>query len=355
MWTIHNEVTGRTIKNNEFCVNGDPSELANQYNKYILSIVPELISNLNTKPFKCSISPNCESMYMTPVNVEEICELGKQIKNKYSSGIDEIPACLVKAIIPTICEILCFLINNSFKYGIFPNQLKMAVIKPIYKKGDSDLMENYRPISILPSFSKIFELAMSRRLLGFFNKCKLLNPHQHGYISDKSTQTAIFQFIKAILRHLEASNLVLGFCLDLSKAYDCIDAELLIEKLELYGVRGNASKLFASYLSDRQQKVKITKNGSTFMSETLYNGLGIAQGSILGPILFIIFVNDLFSIANCQTENITCYADDTNLTVGGKNLNDVVSKGNTIINKASDWFTENKLILNKKKTNIIMF
>lgn len=107
----------------------------------------------------------------------EVCEISKQIKNKHSSGIDEIPTSIVKVSIPTIAKVLCHLINNSFKYGIFPDQLKTALIKPLYKKGDPNSIENYRPISLLPSFSKIFELCICRRLMDFLNKCKILNKH----------------------------------------------------------------------------------------------------------------------------------------------------------------------------------
>ena len=196
---------------------------------------------------------------------------------------------------------------------------------------------------------------MCKRLVSFFNKCNLFNSHQHGYTSDKSTETAIFQFIRAVVKHLEGEKLALGMCLDLSKAYDCIDKELLIKKLEVYGVRGHALKLFKSYLSERKQKVKITKNGSTHISDFGENRLGIAQGSIAGPVLFIIFINDLYSIVNSTDESITCYADDTNLVVGGRTVVELTEKGSTVFARIENWFVENRLILNKEKTNMIMF
>ena len=216
-------------------------------------------------------------------------------------------------------------------------------------------MENYRPISLLPSFSKLFELAMCRRLMDFLNKCNILNKHQHGYLPGKSTQTAIFQFTTAILKHLENNNLSLGICLDLSKAYDCIDRDLLVKKLNLYGIRGNALKLFESYLSNRTQRVKMHKNKKSYISNTQVNPVGIAQGSIAGPILFIIYVNDLNFIADNKNELVTCYADDTNLLVQGKNLTELTNNGEYLFTKANEWFLKNKLILNKTKTNSILF
>ena len=355
MWTICNEILGKENKNNDIGVKGDPSEISNQYNTYLLSIIPELLSKLESRPFNCNIKANQESMYLKPITPAELCEFANQIKNKQSSGIDEIPTCIIKIAVPQIKEVLCYLINNSFKQGMFPDQLKVALIKPLHKKGSPAEIENYRPISLLPGFSKLFELAMCKRIVNFFNKCKLFNSHQHGYIAGKSTQTAIFEFTKAILRHLEVDGLALGFCLDLSKAYDSIDKELLVRKLELYGIRGNSLRLFNSYLSERKQKVKITRNGVTFVSDVMENKLGIAQGSIAGPVLFIIFVNDLYSIADTQNKHITCYADDTNLIIGDKNMTNLIEQGAAYFVRANEWFTENKLILNREKTNVIMF
>lgn len=150
------------------------------------------------------------------------------------------PTSIIKSAIPVIKDVLCHMINNSFKHGIFPEQLKTALIKPLLKKGNADLMENYRPISLLPAFSKIFELCMCKRLIDFLKKCNLLSSNQHGYVPGRSTQTAIFNFSKRILERLEKGELAIGVCLDLSRAYDCVDPDILVTMLRAYGVWGQA-------------------------------------------------------------------------------------------------------------------
>ena len=148
MWSICNEILGKNISRDDSKISGEPTKIANQFNEYLLNIVPELLENLEKKHFFCNISVNSQSMFLRPVTTHEICNLAGQIKNKHSSGIDEIPTSLVKITIPYISNVLCFLINNSFKNGIFPNQLKTAVIKTLYKKG------NPETISLTPCILK---------------------------------------------------------------------------------------------------------------------------------------------------------------------------------------------------------
>lgn len=355
MWNICTEITGQKNKNPDIGIRGDPEKIPDQFNEYLLSIIPELLKELKTIPFSHNIKQNDQSMFLKPLSSSQVCEFGKKIKNKHSSGVDDIPTSIVKFAIPLIKNVLCYIINNAFKYGIFPNQLKVALIKPLYKKDNIEEMENYRPISLLPAFSKLFELAMCQQLTDFFHKCNLFNTIQHGYMAGKSTLTAIFKFVTHISESIEKGNLTIGMCLDLSKAYDCINPTLLLKKLELYGVRGNAYNLFQSYLTNRQQKVQITKNGKTYFSNLMENKTGIAQGSIAGPILFVVFLNDLNSIATCPNEYLTCYADDTNIIVGEKNMPQLLTASENLFNKANIWFVQNQLILNAKKTNILLF
>lgn len=168
---------------------------------------------------------------MQRVTNSELLDLANKMKNKYSSGDDQIPTSIVKLSTSKTVEVLNYIINNSLKFGIFPNQLKLAKIVPLHKEGSLDNLNNYRPISLLPSFSKIFERVMCSRLISFMNKCELLSTTQHGYLKGRSTTTAIFQFTKVILDLFEEKKLSLGMFIDLSKAYDCIDRELLLNKL----------------------------------------------------------------------------------------------------------------------------
>lgn len=150
--------------------------------------------------------------------------------------------------------------KNSLKYGIFPEKLKLALVKPIYKKGDRNEFGNYRPVGILPAWSKLFELAIAEQLMQFMVDCKLFRNNQHAYLKNKSTQTAIFDFLSRITEALEGGHLVLGMFLDLSKAYDCLDYNILLEKMESYGIQGIALKWFESHLENRLQRTSIMKD-----------------------------------------------------------------------------------------------
>lgn len=355
MWAICKEISGKESTDSDIKIEGNSECIANKYNEYLLSVIPELLRKIPNVPFSCRMEDNVKSIFLRPVLPKEILEISNKLKNKHSSGIDEIPASIVKLAAPVLAHVLSYIINGSFKYGIFPDRLKIALIKPLYKKGNPKNLDSYRPISLLPGFSKIFELAMSDRLLNFLSESNIFNPCQHGFLKDKSTQTAIFDFIKYIIDHIEDGDLVLGMFLDLSKAYDCLDREILIKKLEIYGIRGNAKEWLSSYLDNRKQCVSITKNGNTSQSNLLDNKIGIAQGSILGPILFIIFVNDLSLLIKKPYQHIVKYADDTNILIGRKNVNDLLAQSEYFFNLVTDWFNKNKLILNKEKTNILMF
>lgn len=199
MWNICKDITGQTDKNSDIGIKGNAREIPGQYNTYLLSIIPELLKEIERiKPlqFSSTIKENDQSLFLRPISLSELCDIAKKIKNKHSSGVDNIPTSIVKTAIPIIKDVLCYIINNSFKQGIFPEQLKIALVKPIFKKGDPEKMENYRPISLLPAFSKVFELIMCHRLIEFMKKCNLIITSQHGYTHGKSTQTAIFQFTK---------------------------------------------------------------------------------------------------------------------------------------------------------------
>lgn len=354
MWSICNEIIGKTNQSSDIEIEGEPEVIANNFNEYLISVIPDLMKNVSSIPFNCNIVNNDKSIFLKPVTTSEICEIAMKIKNKHSSGFDEIPTSIVKISISVCKNIICYIMNNSFKYGIFPENLKVALIKPVFKKGDTEQMDNYRPISLLTGFSKLFEMAMCSRLINFLTSSNIFSKNQHGFLKGRSTQTAIFQFIQTVLNHLEDGNIAVGMFLDLSKAYDCLDRDLLIRKLEMYGIRGNAHRWISGYLTHRKQKVCIIKNGKSYKSKILSNDVGIAQGSVLGPILFIVFINDLNNIIQAN-QDIVNYADDTNLLLGGKSIDELINECRLFLNRVTQWFTENKLILNKNKTNIILF
>lgn len=355
MWTITKEITGKNSHNNDVQLEGSPETVANDFNVFLVNIIPNIVQKLEISPYRCNITNNNQSMFIKPLTPEEVCKLAGEIKNKHSSGVDEIPTSLIKYCVEEIKYVLCFLINNSFKFGIYPSQLKTALIKPLYKKGNPQKMDSYRPVSLLPGFSKFFELAMCKRIVTFLNRCNLINKNQHGFIRGKSTQTAIYQFVQSVVNHFERGEAALGIFLDLSKAYDCLDRDILLEKMERYGIRGQALNWVGSYLQDRKQLVGIHKNGQLSKSKVLSNNYGIAQGSIMGPVLFVIFVNDLYLVADEPWQTIINYADDTNLLIGNRRSCQLVADSKFLTSNVSAWFNENRLILNSEKTNLVLF
>lgn len=173
-------------------------------------------------------------MYFKIITEEEIMNIVKNLKNKHSSGYDNIPTSIIKLFINEIITPLTHAIISSFKSGIFPDALKIATVKPLYKKRNMSEIENYRPISLLPSFSKIFEKCLSDRLMNYFIRNDLLHKNQHAYLKGRGTHTAIFEFTEKIIQALEDKNHVMGLFLDLTKAYDCVNHEILLRKLKLY-------------------------------------------------------------------------------------------------------------------------
>ena len=353
MWSICNQITGKSGSSNvEFP--GEIQEVSNNYNNYLKNVVEELSSNLRQIPWDSHILENDKSMYLKPVTEQEIIELSKKIKNKHSCGDDEIPTSIVKLSIPELSGVLCYIINNSLREGIFPQQLKLALIKPLYKGGDRGAFGSYRPISLLLGFSKLFELVVCDRLVNFMTGCCLFSDNQHGYLQGRSTHTALFQFSRAVLESLDEGALAMGMLLDLSKAYDVLDREILLKKLELYGIRGNALGWIVSYLSERSQRVLINKDEGSWKSDAVPNNMGVPQGSIIGPILFIIFTNDLPCevVPGCE---VTMYADDTNFLVTSDQTVSLIDETKNLFEKTCIWFEKNKLILNENKTKLILF
>jgi hypothetical protein len=192
----------------------------------------------------------------------------------------------------------------AVKQGLFPDQLKKAAVAPIFKKGDAEDVNNYRPISVLPIFSKIFE----RLIIKFLDNNKLLTPYQFGFRKNYSTTSAILHLTCNILNSFEQNEFYHTYLLDLTKAFDCVSHELLIKKLLLYNFHPASTKFILTFLSDRTQIVRT--NGSYSVEKKIIHG--VSQGSILGPIIILIFINDLPGYIS--NKNVTMYADDTTVS-----------------------------------------
>ena len=272
------------------------------------------------------------------------------MKPKLSSGADSISTKLLKEIVPFIITPLHYLINLSLETGFVPPELKLAKIVPVFKDGNSHQFTNYRPISLLSSLSKLFEKIVSRQLIRFINLNEILYKHQYGFRSGHNTSHPVLHLTNKIYDALnkKPSSKTLTIFIDLKKAFDTVDHEILLKKLSHYGVRETENLWFQNYLSEREQFVSVhgTESGKTQIK------CGVPQGSILGPLLFLIFINDLPNATDFLT---LLFADDTTFQVSGVDLDQLFAHANSELDKTTTWFKANKLTLNVKKTKFMLF
>lgn len=219
----------------------------------------------------------------------------------------------------------------------------------IYKGGDKNSLSSYRPISILPVFSKGLEKIIEKRLVNFCNRFKLLSTSQHGFLRGKSTESALLSQKEIILSAFENKELCVGIFIDFSKAFDHLNHNTLLKKLELYGIRGTPLELLKCYLSHRLQCVKIGQHTSSFQTISA----GVPQGSILGPLLFILYINDL--VLTDSKPTFVIYADDASLFFTGSSTQSLVPLINNVLVKVKVWSEANSLLINTKKTKAILF
>lgn len=334
---------------------GESEKIVNDFNKFFVTQVDSVNNKADLSgKNKTKIPFNENTLYLKPVTVSEIVCVSQELKNKKSSGADGIPVFILKKCIVAFAKHLVHIINVSMEEGKFPHDLKNTIIIPVFKKGDPDNLANYRPISLQSSFSRFFEKAMYNRIIDFFTSQKMLHNFQHGFLKQKSTDTAVFNLIEKVLDAFERGSKVCGLFLDLSKAFDSINHDLILDKLYRYGVRGQAYSWLDSYLRNRAQRVRIIVEGAKLYSGTENALVGVPQGSVLGPLLFIIFLNDLPATVSGNNLVIN-YADDTNLLIEADNIPDLVSKSDLQIRTMSNWFERNELILNQNKTQCVFF
>ena len=264
-------------------------------------------------------------------------------------GYDDISPKIIKHTSTLLSTPLTHIINLTLKTGIFPDKLKKAKVIPIYKTGGRSDINNYRPISILPAFSKTFEKAIATRLTNYLEKNNLLSEYQHGFRANHSTESAILQFTNNVYKCLERKHYVVGVFIDLSKAFDSLNHHILLDKLKHIGIRGIPLQLFENYISNRSQSVYCNTKYSC--SKTILTG--VPQGSILGPLLFLVYIDDIIN-ASSKLE-CTIYADDTNLLLADMDIHSLHSNLIIELNLINNWIKTNKLKLNIAKTNYILF
>ena len=327
----------------------DKTKIANGFNDYFVNVGSSLSSNIH-----CNVNPlsyveaNPNSMVTPSLTVGDIINVISSLNNS-SAGYDEMPASILKKCIDEYITPITYLVNLSIRQGTFPNELKLAKVIPIFKSGNQQLINNYRPISVLPFFSKIYEKVMANFLINFLDANDILSNFQFGFRHKHSTTHAIITLTERISKSLDTGKIVCGIFIDFRKAFDVIPHKTLLKKLYSYGIRGNVFDWFESYLSERSQYVEF----QTTQSDTKPITHGVPQGSILGPILFIIDIND-FSRASDKLFSIL-YADDTSVFIEGYEYDKLIEIMNNEMKKVDIWLQANGLVINLEKTHFMVF
>ena len=339
------------FKQNETLIS-DPVEISNKFNEYFINVGPKLAdriqnNNVNFATFLGERSVN--SIFLDAVTEKEVETEISNLNSNKSCGHDEIPPKLVKEISKQIVKPLTHIYNQSLLTGVVPNELRIALVTPVLKANSKDEFSNYRPISVLPCFSKFLEKIMYKRVVKYLDKHNMLFQSQYGFRKKHSTNLATIELVTKILQAIDNSEYTIGVFLDLAKAFDTVNHEILLKKLEHYGIRGIALEWFQNYLTNRKQMVKYKSE----KSDSLTIKCGVPQGSVLGPLLFLVYMND---ISRCsEILSIILFADDTNLFLSHKNLVTLKETMNRELSKIASWLSANKLSLNIKKTHFIIF
>ena len=311
------------------------------------------LSTHNIDHYLTNISANPKTIFMEPTTQLEIKKLVLQLANKDSSGHDNLSNCLLKEIIDPILDPLTVIFNRSITEGVFPHGMKDADVIPLYKSKEHYLVTNYRPISLLITISKLLEKIIYTRTYKFLDTTGQLYDGQYGFRSGHACQSAISELVGTITKNMEERKWTIGVFIDLSKAFDTLSHNILLKKLNKYGIRGIAAQWFESYLSNRKMRSKcMTTNGTTYST---YHKMeyGTPQGSCLGPLLFLVFINDL--PLNIDNGISLLFADDTTLLHSHHDIEKLKKIVENDVHKLMDWFRANKLTLNLSKTEVILF
>ena len=334
------------FKLNDGLLTENKTVISNKFNEFFVNIGPNLakkIPQLGIDPLNYMGGPERESIFLPHVTCSEIHNIIVNLNN-CAPGYDEINTSILKFVSENIVDPLVYLCNLSLQQGIYPRELKLANVLPLYKNDDPFMFNNYRPVSLLCVSSKVFENVMCSRLIEHLENCKILMSNQFGFRKFHSSYMALMVLMNNLISSLERGETVGGVFLDFSKAFDTVDHVILLTNLEHYGVRGSALSWFQSYLTDRKQFV--TYNGVA--SSTKHVSCGVPQGSILGPLLFLIYINDLCLV--CKNTLPILFADDTNLFISHQDLAHIETMLNEELKSISLWLQVNKLSLNVKKT-----
>ena len=368
LWAGINEIINTKSKNTTLptCITGtkagqdenitDSKMISNAFNNHYTKVADKLLHKRKfkgNKPFTQYLkNSTTSSIVMHPVTPEEVSDIIQNLDVTKSTGPNSIPPKILKQISTILINPISLICNKSFSSGIYPDILKISKVIPIFKKDSRLDVENYRPISLISNIDKIIEKLVFARLYNFLEVNKSLYKLQFGFRNKHSTNHALLSMIQQIQDALDNNNIAIGVFVDFKKAFDTVNHKILLRKLFHYGVRSVANSWFDSYLSNRKQFVSI--NGVDSTLESIEHG--VPQGSVLGPLLFLIYINDLHECIHNST--VRHFADDTNLLyiIKKKERNrNVYRKLNTDLKALKNWLLANKISLNATKTEVIMF
>ena len=342
------------IDNNTHYTRENPTIVANHFVDYFTDLGNIYADRIKAKPKSRDQSSTNDliiedSIEMNPIAENEIDKYINELKDMAAPGVDNIETKTIKAIKIYIVQPLTHIFNICLDTNTFPDSFKLAIIKPIFKAKEKYKTENYRPISLLTHFSKLLEKCIKHRLITFFNYNNIISKSQFGFLNNLSTQDAIHSLTSKISSSIDLSLKSIAIFLDLAKAFDTVDHQILIQKLHNVGIRGSPLQLIESYLSNRTQHVKIDNH----LSKPRTLSVGVPQGTVLGPILFLIYINDLCNIH--LNGRLVSYADDTALIFTGSTLESTIHTAETELKKVYEWLDNNLLTLNLSKTIYMTF
>ena len=289
------------------------------------------------------------SMVLNLVSDNEVINIVNSFKSGSAAGYDNISMNIIKQSIHLIVEPITHIINLSITNGAVPDKMKLARVIPVFKCNDQTQLSNYRPISVLPAFSKILERVIYNRMVHYLDNYNILCHQQFGFRKGYSTSMALIRLFDQLSTAIDNKKFTIGIFLDLSKAFDTVNHEILFTKLEHYGFRGIVLDWMKSYFINRMQFVQYNNHCSDLKEISC----GVPQGSILGPLLFLLYINDICNVS--QILEVILFADDTNVFYSHQDLHYLVNTMNKEMNKLSEWLKINKLTLNLEKTKYILF